>query len=105
MIVLLSAALFSLGLYGVLTRKDMVAVLAAIEVMLTGVMVFVVGVGASSHLPLAGAALDRALASQVTAIVFLTLAAAEAVVGIALVLVLVRRAGLERTEELGELRG
>lgn len=95
MIVVLSAALFSLGLYGVLSRRDVVAVLAAVEVMLTGVFVFVAGMGAA----------DAPLASQVTLVVFLTLAAAEAVVGIALVLTLVRRTGLERVEELEEVRG
>jgi NADH-quinone oxidoreductase subunit K len=95
MIVILAAALFSIGLYGVLSRRDLVAVLAAVEVMLTGVLVFVAGMGASR----------AGLASQVTLLVFLTLAAAEAVVGIALVLSLVRRTGRERIEELEEVRG
>jgi NADH-quinone oxidoreductase subunit K len=95
MIVILAAALFSIGLYGVLSRRDLVAVLAAVEVMLTGVLVFVAGMGASR----------AGLASQVTLLAFLTLAAAEAVVGIALVLSLVRRTGLERVEELEEVRG
>jgi NADH-quinone oxidoreductase subunit K len=95
MIVTVSAALFALGLYGVLTRRDLVAILAAIEVMLTGVTTFVIGVGAAR----------AALLSQVVVLVFLTLAAAEAVVGIALVLATVRRTGLDRAEELDEVRG
>jgi NADH:ubiquinone oxidoreductase subunit K len=95
MMIVLSAALFSLGFYGVLSRRDLVAVLAAVEVMLTGVFVFVASAGAAR----------AALPSQVTLLVFLTLAAAEAVVGIALVLGVVRRAGLERVDELGEVQG
>lgn len=95
MIAVVSAALFSLGFYGVLTRRDLVAILAAVEVMLTGVTVFVVGMGAAR----------AGLASQVTVLVFLALAAAEAVVGIAIVLSTVRRTGLERADELDEVRG
>ena len=95
MIVTIAAALFALGLYGVLTRRDLVAILAAIEVMLTGVTTFIIGVGAAR----------AALLSQVVVLVFLALAAAEAVVGIALVLATVRRTGLDQAEELDEVRG
>lgn len=95
MIVWFSAILFGLGMYGVLTRRDLVGIIACIEVMLSGVTVFLVAATAWSS-PLLG---------QVTTLVILALAACEAVIGIALVLASVRRTGRERLDEMGEVRG
>ena len=95
MIVWFSAALFALGMYGVLTRRDLVGVIACVEVMLSGVTVFLVA-ATSATSPLVG---------QVTALVIISLAACEAVIGIALVLASVRRTGRERMDELEEVRG
>ena len=95
MIVWFSAALFALGMYGVLTRRDLVGIIACVEVMLSGVTVFLVAVTAGSS-PLLG---------QITALVILALAACEAVIGIALVLASVRRTGRERIDELEEVSG
>ena len=95
MIVWFSAALFSLGMYGVLTRRDLVGIIACVEVMLGGITIFLVAV-TSSTAPLLG---------QVTTLAILALAACEAVVGIALVLASVRRTGRERIDQLDEVRG
>jgi NADH:ubiquinone oxidoreductase subunit K len=94
-IVWFSAALFSLGMYGVLTRRDLVGVIACVEVMLTGVTVFLVAATSASS-PLLG---------QVTTLAILALAACEAVIGIALVLASVRRTGRERLDEMDEVSG
>ena len=95
MIVWFSSALFALGMYGVLTRRDLVGIIACVEVMLSGVTVFLVAVtSATSPLP-----------GQVTTLVIISLAACEAVIGIALVLASVRRTGRERMDELEEVRG
>jgi NADH-quinone oxidoreductase subunit K len=94
-IVWFSAALFALGMYGVLTRRDLVGIIACIEVMLSGVTVFLVA-ATSATAPVVG---------QVTTLVILALAACEAVVGIALVLASVRRTGRERIDELEDVRG
>jgi NADH:ubiquinone oxidoreductase subunit K len=92
---LLSCGLVAAGLYGVLTRRDLVAVLASIEVMLGGAQLLLVAYEAGSSAP--GAA-------QGLTIIVLAVAAAEAAVGLALVVTLVQR-GRTRTDEIEEVRG
>ena len=95
MTLVLSCALVALGLYGVLTRRDLVAVLASVEVML----------GGASLLFVAYAANGRAAAiGQGFALIVLAVGAAEAAIGIALLVALVRR-GRTRTDEITEVRG
>jgi NADH:ubiquinone oxidoreductase subunit K len=91
----LSCALIGLGLYGVLTRRDLVAVLASIEVMLGGAQLLLAAYAAGTSAP--------ATAQGVTIIVLAT-GAAEAAVGLALLVALVRR-GRTRTGQIGEVRG
>ena len=95
MIVWFAAFLFSVGIYGVLTRRDMVGVIASVEVMLTGVTVFLI----------AATSVTAPLLGQMTTLVILGLAACEAVIGIALVLASVRRTGRERYDEMDEVSG
>ena len=91
----LACALVGLGLYGALTRRELVAVLASVEVMLGGATLLLVAYGAGSVAP------D---ASQSIALMVLTVGAAEAAVGLALVVALVRH-GRTRTDEITEVRG
>ena len=91
----LACALVGLGLYGALTRRELVAVLASIEVMLGGATLLLVAYGAGSSAPDVG---------QGIALLVLTVGAAEAAVGLALVVALVRR-GRTRTDEITEVRG
>lgn len=95
--VLVPAGLFCLGLYGVLTRRDVVAMLASVEVML----------GAANIQLLAFARASGGVSPDVQslALVMLVLAAAEAAVGLALVLAAVRRTRGQRVDELTEVRG
>lgn len=72
---LLSAVLFALGLFGVLTRRNAIAILMSIELMLNAVNINLVAF--SRYLNLQG---------QVFAIFVITVAAAESVVGLALIL-------------------
>jgi NADH-quinone oxidoreductase subunit K len=95
--VIVSAALFCLGLYGVLTRRDVIAVLACVEVMLGAATVQLVAFGAEAAV--AGSPV------QALALVLLVLAAAEASVGLALVLAAMRRTGKGRVEEFTEVSG
>jgi len=92
---LLGCALIGLGVYGVLTRRDLVAVLACIEVMLGGAQVLLAAYAAASGAP--------AVAQAITVVV-LSVAAAEAAVGLALLVTLVRH-GRTRTDEIREVRG
>ena len=91
----LSAALIGLGMYGVLTRREIVAVLASIEVILGGSTLLLVSYGAALRSP--GVA-------QGYALLVLVVIASEAAVGLALLVALLRH-GRSRTDEITEVRG
>lgn len=93
---IVSAALFSFGIYGVLVRRDLVAVLASIEVMIGAPLLLLVSAGAAS-----GGG-ERVEAIGLLIIVF---AAAEAAVGLALVVAVAKAARTTRVDELTEVRG
>jgi NADH-quinone oxidoreductase subunit K len=96
--VVLASLLFCLGLYGVLTRRQLVAVLASIEVMLGGATLLLVALAASVS------GLEMATTGEAYAIVLLAVVAAEAAVGLALLVALVRR-GKSDVDEIREVRG
>ena len=74
----LSAALFCIGLYGVLARRSAVLILMSIELMLNAVNINLIA--AASHLD------HEAFTGQIIAIFIITVAAAE--VGLALAIIL-----------------
>jgi NADH-quinone oxidoreductase subunit K len=89
---LLAAALFCIGLYGVLARKNAVAILMGIELMLNAVNINLV---AFWHY------LNPALAAgQMFAIIVFAVAAAEASVGLALIISIYRRRQSVVAEEM-----
>lgn len=92
---MLSCALVAIGLYGVLTRRDLVAILASVEVMLGGASLLLVAYSAAGRVAAAG---------QGYALIVLAVGAAEAAVGIALLVALIRR-GRTRIDEITEVRG
>lgn len=100
-VLVISAALFSVGLYGVLVRRDIIAMLASVEVMLAGPLIFVVGLGAS----LAAGADEASGAVQAIGLVVIVIAAAEAAVGLALLVAVARTRRATRIDELTEVRG
>jgi NADH:ubiquinone oxidoreductase subunit K len=75
---MLSALVFALGLYAVVTRRNGVAILMGIELMLNAANINLVAFNKY--------AAPGALQGQVFALVVITLAACEAAVGLALVL-------------------
>lgn len=79
----LGAVLFSIGLYGALARRNAVVVLMSIELMFSGVIVTLVGFShfITSAVPLLG---------QIFAIFIITVAAAEAAVGLAILISIYR---------------
>jgi len=95
MTLMLASAIVAAGLYGVMTRRDLVAVLASVEVMLGGASLLLVAYVAAGGAPAAG---------QGYALFVLAVGAAEAAVGIALLVSLVRR-GRSRTDQITEVRG
>jgi NADH-quinone oxidoreductase subunit K len=92
----LSAVLFSLGVYGVLARRNGILVLMAIELMLGAVNLNLVAFDAYLR--------DALHAGQVFALFVITIAAAEVGIGLAIVLLVFRqRAGID-IDALRELR-
>jgi NADH:ubiquinone oxidoreductase subunit K len=79
---LLSAILFSLGLYGVLVKRNAVIILMCIEIMLNAVNITLVAF--SRYVT------PLALTGQVFAIFVMAVAAAEAAVGIAIIITIYR---------------
>ncbi|MGB9359804.1 MAG: NADH-quinone oxidoreductase subunit NuoK [Acidimicrobiia bacterium] len=94
--VLLGAALFSLGLYGVLTRRNAVLVLASVEVMLAAVNVNLVAFDVFLG--------DASSTGQVMALFIIALAAAEVGIGIAIVLMIFRNRRSADVDELDTMR-
>ncbi|MDO8671858.1 MAG: NADH-quinone oxidoreductase subunit NuoK [Dehalococcoidia bacterium] len=79
----LSAAMFSIGLVGALSKRNAVVILMCIEIMLNAVNVAMVAFSRFI--------VPTALTGQVFAIFILTVAAAEAAVGLALIISVYRR--------------
>ncbi|MEK9659710.1 MAG: NADH-quinone oxidoreductase subunit NuoK [Opitutae bacterium] len=94
---LLAAALFSLGLYGVLARRNAVLVLMGVELMLNAVNVNLVAFAAYRDIPIA--------TGQVIAIFIITLAAAEVGLALAVVLRLFRSHGSADVDAIRGMRG
>ncbi len=94
----LSAALLAVGLFGVLTRRNFVLLLIAIEIaMNAAILNFVYFAGFA---PTAASGLD----GQATAVVLIGFAATEVAVGLAIVLALNRARGSINVAEATELK-
>jgi NADH-quinone oxidoreductase subunit K len=91
--VALSALLFSVGIYGVLARRNAVLILMSIEIMLNAVNINLVAFDAWLRDPLMG--------GQIFALFVITVAAAEVGVGLAIVLLIFRN---RETIDLDHLR-
>jgi NADH:ubiquinone oxidoreductase subunit K len=93
---LVAAALFCTGIYGVLSRRNAVAILMGIELMLNAVNINLVAfwryVG------------PEAMAGQVFVIMVYTVAAAEAAVGLALIIAIYRSRNTVVAEDVNLLK-
>lgn len=92
---LLSAILFSLGVYGVISRRNGVAILMSIELILNAVSINLV----------AFSAMWGNLAGQVFALFVIAIAAAEVGVGLAIVLAIYRNRRSVNLDELDVMKG
>jgi NADH:ubiquinone oxidoreductase subunit K len=79
---ILSAVLFSIGLYGVLAKRNAVIILMCIEIMLNAVNIALVAF--SRYIT------PAALTGQVFAMFVMAVAAAEAAVGVAIIITIYR---------------
>jgi NADH:ubiquinone oxidoreductase subunit K len=92
---LLAAVLFSIGVYGVIARRNGVAVLMSIELILNAVNINLIAFSAMSN----------SIAGQVFALFVIAVAAAEVGVGLAIVLVIYRSRRTIDLDELDLMRG
>jgi NAD(P)H-quinone oxidoreductase subunit 4L len=94
----LGAVLFSIGVYGVLARRNGVLVLMSIELILNAVNINLVALGA-----LQGA--SEAVSGQVFALFVITIAAAEVGVGLAIVLLIYRNRASVDLDQVDLMKG
>jgi NADH:ubiquinone oxidoreductase subunit K len=98
-LIILSAILFCIGLYGALTRRHIVAVLISVEIMFNAVNVafvafarYVTPAALRATGEVSNVVVERTLlAGQTFAIFIIVIAAAEVALGLALVIAMVRR--------------
>lgn len=92
----LAAGLFSVGLFGVLARRNAVAILLGVELMLNAVNINLAAFWRYGDV--------TQMAGQVFAIIVFAVAAAEVAVGLALVISVYRRRNTVAAEELDLLK-
>jgi NADH:ubiquinone oxidoreductase subunit K len=89
---LLGAALFSIGVYGVLSRRNAVLVLLSVELMLAAVNINLVAFDRLNQ--------DLVAGGQVFALFVIAVAAAEVGIGLAIVLLIYRNRRSANVDEL-----
>lgn len=93
--ILLAAAMFALGLYGVLTRRNLIAVVLSVELMANAANINLVAFGRYGGHPW----------GQALALFAIALTVAEVVVGLALIILAARTHRSIDTGDLGEMKG
>ena len=93
---ILAAILFSIGMYGVLARRNAVAILMGVELMLNAVNINLLAFWRYRT--------PETVAGQVFAIVVFAVAAAEVAVGLALFIALYRRRRTVMADEINLLK-
>jgi len=90
------AILFTLGIFGIfINRKNVIVILMSIELILLAVNVNLVAFSANLH----------DLVGQVFALLVLTVAAAEAAIGLAILVVFFRNRGTIAVEDINLMKG
>jgi NADH:ubiquinone oxidoreductase subunit K len=92
---LLAAILFSIGVYGVIARRNAVMVLMSVELVLNSVNLNLIAFGL----------MNNDVDGQVFALFVIAIAAAEVGVGLAMVLLVYRNRRSISLDELSELKG
>ena len=96
----LAALLFSVGMYGALARRNVIAVLLSIELMFNGAAVLLVTFTRYLQ-PVQG----FELAGQIFAIFIITVAAADAAVGLAIVMAVYRMRNTVQVDQIDLMKG
>jgi len=93
---ILAALLFSVGVYGLLVRRNAVMVLLAVELMLAGVNINLIAFEATIRSALA--------VGQIFTIFVITVAAAEVGIGLSIVLMIFRNRSSANVDELNLMK-
>jgi NADH:ubiquinone oxidoreductase subunit K len=96
LVLMFSAVLFSVGVYGVLARRNAVLVLMSIEVILNAVNVNLVAFSQFLR--------DAVLSGQIFALFVITVAAAEVGIGLAIVILIYRNRETINVDEVNLLK-
>jgi len=96
-----SAILFALGLFGVVTRRNAIGMLMGIELMLNAANINFVAFGKQFIGPLGNVA---GLQGQIFALIVITLAACEAAVGLAIILQLYRNLHTVDPDQVAQMK-
>ncbi len=92
----LAASLFTIGIFGIfLNRKNVIIMLMSIELMLLAVNINLVAFSSYMH----------DLVGQIFAMFVLTVAAAEAAIGLAILVIYFRRRGTIEVEDINQMKG
>ncbi|MEJ2182288.1 MAG: NADH-quinone oxidoreductase subunit NuoK [Nitrospirota bacterium] len=92
---LLSAAVFSIGVFGFLSRRNIILMFISVELMLNGVNISLV---AFSHYM-------QDLRGQILSFFVIAVAAAEAALGLAIIIALFRNKETTYADEMTEMKG
>ncbi len=92
---MLSAAVFMIGVFGFLTRKNIIIMFMSVELMLNGVNISLI---AFSHYL-------QDLRGQILVFFIITVAAAEAAIGLAIIIALFRNKSTAHVDEMNEMKG
>lgn len=92
----LSAILFCIGIYGVLSRRNAVAILMGVELMMNAVIINLVAFWRYTQ--------PTAISGQVFAVIVFAVAAAEASVGLALIISIYRRRNSVVAEDMNLMK-
>ena len=92
---ILSALLFTIGVSGVLLRRNLIIIFMSIEIMLNSVNLAFVTISRFLNYP----------DGQIFVFFIITVAAAEAAVGLAIVIALFRHKQTTNIDEISELKG
>ena len=94
---ILSAILFSIGLYGALTKRNAIVILMCVEIMLNAVNIAMVAFSRFITPAL--------LTGQVFTIFIMIVAAAEAAVGLAIIIAIYRRRDTIESTDIDSMKG
>jgi len=93
----LSAALFAIGVFGALTRRNVIGVLMSVELMFNAANINLAAFNRFLH--------PEGLAGQAVVLFVITVAAAEVVVGLALILAIYRDVQTIHAEDFNLMKG